>query len=103
METINRIELRGLVGSVRKTEISGIKHADFSLRTDRVVKRGNEPYVETEWHSCEAWQDRWNNLDLIEKGKALHVFGRLRYQSYVTADGVDKIIPSILVTKIEED
>lgn len=107
METINRIELKGIVGTVHKSDITGHGFASFSLKTERVVKPfdGGEPYVETEWHSCEAWDDKYTDNDLtkIEKGEPLHITGRLRYQSYVNADGLDKVVPIILVKQIMKD
>ena len=107
METINKIELKGTVGTVSKSNISGHGFANFTLKTKRVVKPndGGEPYVEVEWHSCEAWDDKYTDNDLtkVVKGEPLHIIGRLRYQSYVDKDGLNKLIPIVLVKQILKD
>lgn len=107
METINKIELKGTVGAVHRTDISGHGYASFSLKTERVVKPsdGGEAYVETEWHSCEAWddKDKDNDLTKVVKGEPLHIIGRLRYQSYVNSDGLDRAMPIVWVKQILKD
>lgn len=106
METINKIELRGTVGAVQRYLYQGMtsETATFSLKTTREIKPGDdgEPYTESEWHSCTAHKNADNNLDLIVKGKLLHIIGRLRYDCYGTKDGLDKFIPEVWVTRIHK-
>lgn len=102
MEQINKIELQGMVGNVRRQEVGGTEVMRFSLKTDHVIKSKGEPRVETEWHSCIAWKSKDNDLDRIEKGKPAHITGRMHYQYYVNSDGLDKFSPEVWVTRIHK-
>ena len=80
MEHINKVEIRGNVGTVRMNEHNGKKVANFSVVTDFLYKsREGIPLSETTWHNVVAWSGKdIADLDLITKGTTVHVHGRLR-------------------------
>ncbi len=92
MEQINRIELRGTVGFVRKQTINNRKVARLSVATNYVYKdRSGEPVIETTWHNVSAWEGRTTqDIDKVEKGSKVQVTGRLRGQRYTDSEGVER-------------
>lgn len=102
MEHINRIELRGKVGTVRPNEYNGAKVANFSLVTEILYKaKDGTPTADTTWHNIVAWEGRdIKDLDKIVKGAAVHLTGRLRENRYTSAEGVEKQFYEVLANKV---
>ena len=102
MEHLNRIELRGRVGTVRTNEVNGTKVANFSLVSELLYKtREGAAASETTWFNVAAWNNKdMPDLDRIEKGMALYVTGRMRSVRYNGADGTDKIFYEVLASKV---
>lgn len=92
MDYINKVTLQGLVGSIRRTG----NHTRFSLATNEVFKHtdGNI-IVETTWHDVTTFCP----CD-FEKGKAIHVEGKIRRQRYTDLNGNERSITEIIATKI---
>ena len=103
LEMINRVELLGVVGSARLSTINDTKIVKFSLVTNRCYKnREGCPVMETQWHNCVAIEsDKVTDLDKIQKGATVHLFGRLKSQRYATNTGEEKISLEIHATKLE--
>ena len=88
MEFINRIELVGIVGMIRKQTYSDRMVANFSVVTEYAYKdKSGSAVIETTWHNVVAWQDGNMPLDLIEKGTPVCVQGRLRCRRYTSESG----------------
>ena len=103
MEQLNRVELRGTVGSVYVKDFGNTRCANFSLATNYLFKdRDGCPVIETTWHRVMAW-DSPDNADAfrIGKGDRVHVIGRLRVQRYTGVDGVERSLVEIVASKIE--
>ena len=103
MESINRIELQGYVGTVRTNEHNNSKVANFSLATELLYKsREGNAISETTWHNIVAWSDKENMPDFsrIVKGTPLHVTGRLRINRYTSSDGIEKQFYEVLASRI---
>ena len=84
MEQLNRIELRGVVGSVRMANVSGKNVANFTMATSRAyTKKDNTAVIETEWHNVAAWEGgKIQQLDMLVKiqilyGWRIHQCGRV--------------------------
>lgn len=103
MEQINRIELRGLVGSVRLQEAGGKKVAHITLATSMAfTDRNGAAVIDTQWHNVSAWEGKnIADLERIAKGSKLRVIGRVRYYKYTGADGVERNSTEILANKLE--
>ena len=102
MEQMNRIELRGNVGSVKIQTNNEKKMARFTLATNKAYKdRNGEPVIETTWHSVIAFEGRnVQNLDQLDKGSKVYVCGRLRIQKYTGMDGIERNSCDVLASKV---
>ena len=86
MEQLNRIELRGTVGSVYVKTFGNEKVTNFSAATNySYVSKDGSPVVETTWHRVVAW-----NCPEIGKGSRVHVIGRMRSRRYTDANGTEQ-------------
>jgi single-strand DNA-binding protein len=103
MEQLNRVELRGIVGSVRIQTYDESKMARIGLATNFAYKdREGTAVIDTSWHNVIAWEGRnIQGLDKIGKGTKLHVLGRIRYQNYTGVDGIDRTGTDILASQIK--
>ena len=102
MEHINRIELRGRVGTVRTNEHNGSKVANFTMITDFLYKtREGATADESMWHNVVAWHGKdIPDPALIVKGADVHVIGRLRVNRYTSAEGAEKQYYEVLANKV---
>lgn len=102
MESINRIELQGRVGTIRTNIVGNTKVANFSMATDYLYKgRDGSAISETTWHNVVAWAGKgMPELDTICRGTALNVSGRLRTGRYTSADGSEKVFYEVLAHRI---
>jgi len=108
MEQLNKIELKGVVGSIRTQIFDDNRMARIGLATNYAYKdREGAAVIDTSWHNVIAWEGRnIQHLDKITKGSKLHVTGRIRYQKYTGVDGVDRVGTDIIanhVTLIEDN
>lgn len=92
MEFMNKIELRGIVGTSTLNRVGDSEVCRFSIATDYSYKdRDGNPVVDTTWFNVTAWEGK-NIQDLrkIVRGAIVQVTGRVRTYKYTTADGVEK-------------
>ncbi len=101
MEQINKVELKGNVGTVRISKVGDTRVARFSLATNYIYRnRDGETTIETSWHNIVAWEGRnVQDLDKIEKGSPVHVFGRLKSSKYTSAEGEEKQIYEVIANR----
>lgn len=88
MEQLNRIEIRGNVGSVRIQAVGDNSVAHFTVATNYAYKeKDGSAVIETDWHNVTAWQDRCKiDLGALRKGCKVYVCGRVRMQKYIDQD-----------------
>ncbi|MBO6248454.1 MAG: single-stranded DNA-binding protein [Bacteroidales bacterium] len=104
MEQLNRIEIRGNVGSVNILKVGNTRVAHFSVATNFAYKdRNGEPVIETTWHNVTAWEGNKGipSLDLISKGFPVYVVGRLRVQKYISGDGTERTSYDVIANTLE--
>lgn len=102
MDYINKIELKGRVGTVRSNVVNDSKVCNFSLVTEFLYKsREGNPMSETTWFNIVAWEGR-DILDMnkIEKGATVHVTGRIRSSKYEGSDGTERHMQEVLASKL---
>lgn len=102
MEFINRIELRGIVGTTTLNKVGESQVCRFSIVTEYSFKdRDNNPVVDTTWFNITAWEGR-NMPDLrqIVRGTIVQVHGRVRTFKYTMADGAEKSGWEVLARRI---
>jgi len=102
MEHINKIELKGRVGTVRSNTHNDSKVANFTLVTEFFYKtRTGEILSDTTWFNIVAWEGKdIQDIDRIEKGVAVHLTGRMRTDKYTNADGVEKQFYEVLASRL---
>lgn len=103
MEHLNKIQIRGTVGTVRLTNIRERTVANFSVFTDYVSKTAEGVVIsETTWHQVVCWQSESSfNLIGLSKGQDVYVEGRLRQMRYTNAVGEEKVFTEIVASKLE--
>lgn len=98
MEHLNRVELRGVVGSVRKTKLSECTVTRFTVATNYVYKAADGTIVdETTWHTV----INWNGIE-IEKGDKVEVVGRIRCNRFTTESGEEKLLYEITASEVRK-
>ena len=101
MEHLNRIELRGRVGTVRTNEVNGSKVANFSLVSELLYKTREGASAETTWHNVVVWESKDNpDIHKIAKGVPVNVVGRLRTQKVTNLEGTEKTYYEVLASKV---
>lgn len=100
METLNRIELRGMVGAVRTRQIQGQYVVNFSLATEYSYKpdKDRDWVKETTWHNITWWSK--SEQHAIMKGVPVHVIGRLRSRKYIGQDNVERPVMEVIASNV---
>lgn len=99
---LNKVELRGVVGSVSTSKVSGSTLVRFSVATNCVYKDKDEnPIIETTWHSVSAFSEKITNGPDVKRGDKVYVSGRIRIQRYTDSDGIQKSVCEIIANKVE--
>ena len=103
MEHINKIELRGRIGTIRTNIVGNTKVANLSLATDYLYKgRDGSGVNETTWHNVVAWASReMPDLRRITKGTPVYVIGRMRSQKSTSTDGTERYFYEIMAQKVQ--
>ena len=109
MEQLNKVELRGIVGTCRTQEYEDFIHASFAVATNYAYRdKDGTPIVETTWHSVAASEKKDNpvfDLAHLKMGDKVHILGRIQAHRYVTSDGSERTTYRILaqhISKVED-
>ena len=99
MEMLNRIELRGVVGSARTMKVSESEVTRFSVATDYFFKnKDGEAVVETTWHSVMAWD---KGLSELKRGDKVEVVGRIRNTRYTDSEGLERTSTEVVASEVK--
>lgn len=103
IEQINRVEILGIVGNVRLTNVGDTRLASFTMATNYAFRdKEGHPVIETTWHNVRALEsEHIRDLDRIERGSSVHVVGRLQMQRYMSAEGIEKTSVTVLAHRVE--
>ncbi len=102
MEHINRIELQGVVGTVRNNEYNGTKVSNFSLVTEVLYKTREGAASEATWHNVVVWEGKDNpDVHKVSKGLHVNVIGRLRSSKVTGLDGVERTYYEVLANRVK--
>lgn len=103
MESLNRIELAGFVGTARVFPIGDTTAVRFSVATNYGYNGTDGcPVIETTWHNVIAFSGKdMPDFYKLERGTMVHVMGRLRKQKYIDANGNDRESIEVIANKIE--
>ena len=104
MEFLNRIEVKGVVGSIRTSTLDNIQAVRFSLLTEYSYKaKDGMCVVETTWFSIIGFKGKviqQSTIDLIKRGSNVYVVGRVRQQRHVDGNGIEQIQNEIMAQSI---
>ena len=102
MEYLNKIELKGRIGTIRINDVSEAKVVHFSVITEHLYKtREGNAVSESTWFNVTAWNSRdMPDFDRLAKGMPIYVSGRMRTSRYTSADGTEKLYYEILANRI---
>lgn len=99
MEMLNRVELRGVVGSARTMKVSESELTRFSVATDYFFKnKEGEAVVETTWHSVMAWD---KGLSELKRGDKVEVVGRIRNTRYTDSEGMERTSTEVIASEVK--
>lgn len=103
MEHLNKIELRGRVGTVRFAQAGDKTVCHLSVATSAVYRnQTNATVEETTWHNCTLWSSKkYPDLSCITVGAPIALKGRFKNTKYTGADGQDKYSSEVAVYEFE--
>ena len=102
MEYLNKIELKGVVGSVHSVNVGDTAVVRFSVMTEYAYNGTDGGAVaETTWFNCTAWKSNVPNADTLAVGDYVHLTGRVRAYTYVSASGDDRYGWEIMVKDLK--
>ena len=96
MQHLNKIELIGRVGLVTTQQVGDSFVHRFSIGVDEVFRGPGGSVVKTNWFNCTYW----GSCDKIEKGKDIHIEGRIVGNSYSDSEGRSHTYYEVKVQKI---
>lgn len=102
--TLNRIELRGNVGeNARINRFADSSVARFTVATNYTYRdRDGNPVIETTWHNVVAWEGKgMPDFNLLTKGTAVQVTGRLRQSKFTNQDGEEKRFFEVVASRLQ--
>lgn len=106
MEQLNKVELRGTVGSIRRTTVQGRVLGQMSVATNYAYKDAEGcAVIETTWHNVHLWEGKGITKEVIEsldKGDKVYLRGRIRVQRYAGADGTERTTYEIIANALEK-
>lgn len=98
---INRVELQGIVGTSRVSNLGEKNAVSFSLATNYAFKdREGCHAIETTWHNCTFFADKEDDLSIYAKGTPLLIEGRLRNLRYTDACGCERAAIEVVASKV---
>lgn len=103
MEQLNRIELIGIVGSVKLIDISSCRCARLTLVTSYAYRAADGTVVvESTWHNVSAFQSKQIScLDSLVKGSRVHVVGRLVNRRCTGEDGTERSYCEVIANRMD--
>ena len=103
MEQLNRIEIRGVVGSVKRQIVDEKEMARLAIATSRAYRdKGGNAIIETTWHNVVVWdcQKLFANKP-VEKGTKISVVGRVRSQKFTGEDSVERTFFEVIANQVK--
>ena len=102
MVFLNRIEIQGIIGSVKISPIGDTRVARFSVCTETSYSGTAGIVIGCCWFNVSAWEsEKITSLDQLEKGKAVRVSGRVRVQRYTDSEGIERQCWEVMAREVE--
>ena len=101
MEFLNRIEIQGIVGSVKITPVGDTRVARFSVCTETTYNGAGGIVIGCCGFTVACQSEKITWLDHLGKGKIVRVLGRVRVQRYTDETGAERNCWEVLAHKLE--
>ncbi len=100
--SINRVELKGKVGTVRIQPAGESILTSFSLMTEESLTLSDGTVViEACWHHVTAWDSKEVCTNGLTKGSLVHIEGRLRNSRYFAVDGSERTFTEVIASSLK--
>ena len=102
-KSINKVELQGTVGTVKFFPVvkDAPRMVKFSMATEYAYNsKDGMVVIDTTWHSLSFLESKANELNWLERGKVVHITGRIRNVRYMDDNGQERSISEIVVEDI---
>ena len=102
LQQLNRVQLRGIIGSIKVQNVGCSKVARLTVATNYAYKDAHGYcIIETTWHNVTAWEGKTIQcIDRLGKGTKVEISGRLKNQRYIGEDGMDRYTTEILAQTV---
>lgn len=102
MGFLNRIELQGVVGTVRRQKVADKEVVNFSMVTEDSHKDASGcAVIDVLWLNVTAWQNcAMPDLSTLGRGSQVHVQGRLRARRYTDDCGAARTSYEVLAASV---
>ena len=104
MKYLNRVELKGRIGTVNIANARDRRVARVSVATStyKKVQNSDEWTSDTQWHNVTIWEDKgMPDFSLLQKGTAVYVQGTIRYSDYTDRDGITRKTLDIIAQEVD--
>lgn len=104
LEFLNKVHLRGIVGTSDVKDFQGKKYIRCSVVTEYAYKnQNNETIIETFWINVIAYEGKkisGEDILNIKKGTKIEVVGRLKSISYTNPEGNRRSVVEAIANEI---
>lgn len=89
MEFLDQIQITGIVGSKRTSEIDNTSITNFSVAVEYGLEyKDGTHIIETQWFNIKAWKkEGTTDAENLKKGDCVSVLGRVRTYCFTDANG----------------
>lgn len=103
MEYINKVEIKGFVGTAKTETVLDKKICKLSVATNYAYKsRDGMAVIDTTWWNVTASKGgKIKQLPEITKGDAVHVLGRMQMKRYTDAAGNERTLYEVVASELE--
>lgn len=103
MDQLNRVELRGVVGSVRISEVGDTRILRMTVATNRAYRAKDlSAVIETTFHNISAFPGEGVcDIDSISRGDKVEITGRIANQRVVGEDGTERTVSEIRAYRVQ--
>lgn len=99
MDFINKVEIKGIVGSAKQSLVGHYLSVRFSVCTENPIINDGNALIENTWFQCVAIDVP--NMEQIEKGKVVHVTGRFKMHGYIDSGGNERYVYEVICKTIK--
>lgn len=103
MEFLNKVEIRGVVGTIHVDKVADTETAQISAMVEDAFRSSSgDAVIECTWFSVRVWKGKdIADFSRIDKGTKVHIIGRWRCRRYVASDGSDRTSYEVVAQSLE--